>query len=226
MYDNVETIAANLLMSEGATWAGVAGVLGNLYCESALNPKNLQNTYESLLGYTDNTYTDAVDRDLYDKFVYDQAGYGLAQWTYRTRKKKLLDYTKSKGKSIGDAYTQIQFLIKEMKEDYPGVWKTICTTESVKEACEAVMLKYESPADQSETARYTRFRASVPYYNMLVQANGEAAKIINAPNPREEEAEIIDAPETAPVSNMTDKKTVKVTIWIDDHEYSGLLEEQ
>lgn len=32
---------------------GVAGIMGNMYAESALNPKNLQNTYEKKLGYMD-----------------------------------------------------------------------------------------------------------------------------------------------------------------------------
>lgn len=32
---------------------GVAGLMGNLYAESALSPINLQNSYEKKLGYTD-----------------------------------------------------------------------------------------------------------------------------------------------------------------------------
>jgi hypothetical protein len=31
--------------------------MGNLYAESALNPKNLQNTYEKKLGLSDEEYT-------------------------------------------------------------------------------------------------------------------------------------------------------------------------
>lgn len=36
----------NRLISEGFSECGAAGLMGNLYAESALNPKNLQNTYE------------------------------------------------------------------------------------------------------------------------------------------------------------------------------------
>ncbi|MBQ6404294.1 MAG: hypothetical protein IJI27_10350 [Oscillospiraceae bacterium] len=32
---------------------GVAGVMGNLYAESALNPKNLEQLYEKKYGFTD-----------------------------------------------------------------------------------------------------------------------------------------------------------------------------
>ena len=51
----------NRLISEGFSECGAAGLMGNLYAESALNPKNLQNTYEKKLGYTDDAYTAAVD---------------------------------------------------------------------------------------------------------------------------------------------------------------------
>lgn len=40
---------------------GVAGLMGNLYAESALRPNNLQNTYEKKLGLSDAQYTAAVD---------------------------------------------------------------------------------------------------------------------------------------------------------------------
>lgn len=49
------------LKAQGMTDAGVAGLMGNIYAESGLNPKSLQNSYEKRLGYTDATYTAAVD---------------------------------------------------------------------------------------------------------------------------------------------------------------------
>lgn len=67
---------------------GVAGLMGNIYAESALRSNNLQNSYETKLGYTDATYTAAVDNGTYTNFVRDSAGYGLAQWTYYSRNKK------------------------------------------------------------------------------------------------------------------------------------------
>ena len=38
------------LKSAGLNDFGVAGLMGNLFAESGLNPKNLQNTYEKKLG--------------------------------------------------------------------------------------------------------------------------------------------------------------------------------
>ena len=91
---------------------------GNLYAESGLVPANLQNTYEKKLGYTDATYTAAVDSGAYANFAKDGAGYGLAQWTYHTRKAALLAFAKAAGKSVGDLETQLAFLVHELRESY------------------------------------------------------------------------------------------------------------
>ena len=69
---------------------GAAGLMGNLYAESGLNPVNLQNTHERKLGLSDKEYTQQVDFGLYADFVHDGAGYGLAQWTFWSRKQNLL----------------------------------------------------------------------------------------------------------------------------------------
>ena len=55
----------NYLVGKGLSKAGAAGLMGNLNAESALNPKNLQNSYERTLGYTDDSYTAAVDSGSY-----------------------------------------------------------------------------------------------------------------------------------------------------------------
>lgn len=90
------------LKRKGLNEYGIAGLMGNLFAESGLNPQNLQNTYEKSLGFTDAAYTAAVDSGTYTNFVHDKAGYGLAQWTYWSRKQALLDFARAVGKSIGD----------------------------------------------------------------------------------------------------------------------------
>jgi len=71
---------------------------------------------------SDASYTKAVDNKTYNNFIHDSAGYGLAQWTYYTRKQKLLNYAQSNNKSIGDTEMQVAFLIKELKEDFSSIW--------------------------------------------------------------------------------------------------------
>ena len=97
----------NFLRDKGMSKWGVAGLMGNLFAESGLNPQNLQNSFEKKLGMTNESYTQAVDAGTYDNFVKDSAGYGLAQWTYWSRKQNMLDFASKQNKSIGDLEMQI-----------------------------------------------------------------------------------------------------------------------
>lgn len=155
----------NYLKGKGLNDYGAAGLLGNLNAESALRPNNLQNTYEKKLGYTDDAYVAAVDSGAYTNFVNDSAGFGLAQWTYWSRKQNLLNFAKSAGKSIGDLEMQLDFLWKELSESYKSVLTTLKTATSILEASNAVLLKYERPADQSEAVQTKRASYGQAYYD-------------------------------------------------------------
>ena len=132
---------------------GVAGLMGNLYAESALRPNNLQNTYEKKLGLSDTQYTAKVDDGSYTNFVKDSAGYGLAQWTYWSRKQALQEYAKASGKSIGDLDIQLAFIWKELSEGYKALLKTLQAATSVTDASTAVLTQYERPADQGASVQ-------------------------------------------------------------------------
>ena len=155
----------NRLIKEGFNAYGAAGLMGNLEAESALKPKNLQNSYESKLGYTDDTYTAAVDNGSYGNFVKDSAGYGLAQWTYWSRKQNLLNFAQAAGKSIGDLEMQLDFLCKELKESYSSVYNTLKTAGSVKAASDIVLTQFERPADQSESVKTKRAGYGQEFYD-------------------------------------------------------------
>ncbi|MGN1158317.1 MAG: phage tail tip lysozyme [Agathobacter sp.] len=144
---------------------GVAGLMGNLYAESGLRSNNLQNTYEKKLGYADAVYTSAVDNGTYTNFVKDSAGYGLAQWTYWSRKQKLLDYAKAQKRSIGDFDMQLDFLWKELSESYKTVVNTLKAAKSVLEASNIVLFKFEAPADQGATVQKNRSAFGQKYYD-------------------------------------------------------------
>lgn len=161
------------LTASGMTLCGVCGLMGNLDAESALNPKNLQNSYEKSLRYTDETYTAAVDSGKYQNFAHDCAGYGLAQWTYHTRKAALLAFAFERGCSVGDLNMQLDFLVYELRTCFPGVWKTLCTADSVRTASDAVMLQFERPADTSETAKAKRAAFGQRYYEQFAKTEQE-----------------------------------------------------
>lgn len=149
---------------------GVAGLWGNIYAESAGCSNNLQTSYESKLGYSDETYTKAVDDGSYTNFVHDSAGYGLAQWTYYSRKQELLDFAKASGKSIGDFGMQIEFLWKELQK-YARVIYILKNATSVKEASDAVMTQYERPKDTSDQAKNTRAKYGQDFYNLFAKVD-------------------------------------------------------
>lgn len=152
---------------------GVAGLMGNLYAESGLRSDNLQSTYEKKLGYTDKTYTAAVDSGAYGNFVKDSAGYGLAQWTYHTRKQRMLDYHRAANKSIGDLNTQLLFLVKELNENYPAVWKDLRDADSVMDASNSVLMKYERPSDQGQAVQKKRADYGRTYYDKYADKHQE-----------------------------------------------------
>lgn len=144
----------------------IAGLMGNLYAESALRSDNLQNSCNTRLGYSDTEYTKAVDNGTYTNFVRDSAGYGLAQWTYWSRKEALLKFAKNKGTSIGDLNMQLEYLWKEL-QGYKKVMDVLNTAKSVLEASNAVLLWYEQPADQSESVQKLRASYGEKYYNIF-----------------------------------------------------------
>ena len=155
----------NYLTAAGMTACGAAGLMGNLYAESGLIPANLQNTYEKKLGYTDAAYTAAVDSGAYTNFAKDSAGYGLAQWTYHTRKAALLAFAKAAGKSVGDLETQLAFLVHELESSFSAVLSVLKTAKTIEAASNAVLLKFERPANQGEAVKLKRVQYGQVYYD-------------------------------------------------------------
>lgn len=155
----------NYLYGKIGNYYGVAGLMGNLYAESALRSNNLQQTYETKLGYTDDTYTAAVDNGTYTNFVKDSAGYGLAQWTYWSRKQALLTYAQGNKKSVGDFDMQLDFLWKELSESYKGVLADLKAATTVLAASNSVLTKFERPANQGETVQAKRAEYGQKYYD-------------------------------------------------------------
>lgn len=160
-----EKVMWNFFKSKGLNDYGIAGLMGNLYAESGLRPTNLQNSYEKSLGMLDAQYTASVDSGSYTNFVKDGAGYGLAQWTFWSLKQDMLNFIKGKGKSIGDGNAQMEFLAHQLSTSYSSVWTTLKTAKSILEASNAVLLKFERPADQSESVQNKRAEYGKVYYD-------------------------------------------------------------
>lgn len=150
---------------------GVAGLLGNLNAESNLIAANLEMSKRTRLGYTSKSYTEAVDSGAYKNFATDWAGYGLAQWTDSTRKKNLLAYAQQKSASIGNRKMQTEYLMSELETRFTAVLSILKNAKSVREASDAVLLRFECPADTSESIRQRRAAFGDSYYQKFANAN-------------------------------------------------------
>ena len=155
-----EEIIWNYLNSELKNPYGAAGLMGNLFAESSLNPILANNIKKH--GMTNTEYTTKADEGSVD-FANDSIAYGLAQWCYHTRKQALLDFAKETNRSVGDINLQLEYLADEIKK-YSDVYKTLCSTKSVKEASDIVLLKYERPANQSDAVKKLRASYGEKYF--------------------------------------------------------------
>lgn len=143
---------------------GVAGLMGNIKKESNFNPKNMENSYEAKLGFTDETYVQAVDNNTYNNFQTDRCGFGICQHTSSDRKTNMWIRSKETNKSIGDLEFQLDFIMWEFNNGYKAVLNTLKNATSVKEASDYVCTKYERPANQSTSALKSRSDAGEEIY--------------------------------------------------------------
>lgn len=162
----------NFLVGKGLNHYAVAGLMGNLYAESALRPNNLQNSFEKKLGMSDKGYTTAVNNGSYKNFAHDRAGYGLAQWTWHTRKAALLNYAKERGKSIDDLNMQLEFLWQEL-QGYSKSMAALKAGKSIKSVSDVILTDFEKPADQSSPVKSRRANFGKEIYD---RQTGDAKK--------------------------------------------------
>lgn len=163
----------NYLRGKGYTKTATAGIMGNLYAESGLLSNNVQNSYESKVG-DDVSYTAKVDNGSYsrDKFKNDSVGYGLAQWTYNTRKAGLYDHAKSNNASISDLGIQLDYLDNEVIDAMPNYRKI----NTVRGASNRWLFDFEKPADQSPKVQDTRAKYAQQYYDKF-SGNGDGPAV-------------------------------------------------
>ena len=176
----------NYLVDSGCTEQGAAALMGNLEHESGCKPVRVQGDYlQPNADQYSQDYTDKVDNGTISKndFVYNGpggGGYGLAQWTATNRKDGLYEYAKSKGTSIGDLQTQLEYLVQELSTNpaYLTIWNTLTTTHDMNAACDLVLYRFESPADPDSKVN-TRRESAASYF---ARYNGSRASGSNNSN--------------------------------------------
>ena len=168
MLDTNEVLTWRYLLDKGLTPYGAAGLMGNLYVESGFKPNNLENYGNKLLKMSDEEYTKQVQNGTYTKFVDDGLGYGLAQWTWWSRKEGLLKASKETKLPIDSLKLQLDYLYLELSTGYGNVLNVLKRARNVQEPTELVMKKFERPLDQSDNAVKNRINYSMDIYKRQV----------------------------------------------------------
>lgn len=138
------------LRAAGLSHEGACGLMGNLKAESSMVSNIAQRGMTSL---SDQAYTAKFDSNP-DSCLRDGVGYGLAQWTYPSRKQALWNFCRARGKSVGDEDAQTDFILHELMEDYPKLFSFLCQTRDLYAAADRVCREYERPAVNNVDRRY------------------------------------------------------------------------
>ena len=147
---------------------GVCGLMGNLYAESHVVPFIKQGDVpptNTSIEYSQNVSNGNISEYT---FVNSGGGYGLAQWTYYTRKQRLYNLFKNNRNiydSIGNTDLGIDFLLQELQSDYVRVYNVLKNATNIRTASDAVLHKFESPADQSVGVELLRNAYSEYYFS-------------------------------------------------------------
>ena len=136
----------NYLSNLGFTKAGIAGIMGNLYALSKLNPNYSDKIKRIKTGLSEEEYVKLANNGQYSnkKFVKDQIGFGIAAWVRWNRKQSLLNACKG---HIGDPYCQVDYLISELKNEYKSLYQTLTSSTDVSLCCQQFLLEYVNPTN-------------------------------------------------------------------------------
>ena len=135
------------LRRAGCTVTGALALMGNWMCESGLESCRVQGDFQSNRQKSKD-YAARIDRGEVETIIYDGCGFGLAQWTFWSRKDALIQFCRRRGVSVADEAAQVDFAVSEMKSGYSIVWTALTSAkeEDLYSTVDLVCRKYEAPA--------------------------------------------------------------------------------
>lgn len=152
-----QSIFNRLTAVHGFTEAGALALMGNWDCESGCESCRVQGDF-NLERAVSRAYADRVDNGITtaDTFCHDAKGWGLAQWTWWTRKSRLLQFCRNRSISIANEEAQVDFAAKELAEEFVGVYNTLRSVamDHLYDAVSMVCKQYEQPAWNNIDERY------------------------------------------------------------------------
>ena len=172
----------NQLRQGGLSQAGALAMMGNWQCESGLEPNRLQGDF-SPYRTVSKDYVRRIENFTLqrDQFAHDAKGFGLAQWTYYSRKQALWDAWHKSGLSIASAELQVKFALYELQSDYSGLLGYLRTTNDLFEATARICREFERPAVNNIDARFQA--ANSLKYEINLTENPEKTEEQNQKDP-------------------------------------------
>ena len=146
----------------------IAGIMGNFEAESNCEACRVQGDFTADRSVS-KRYAEQVDNGTIspDSFYLDQKGWGLAQWTYYTRKMNLFSTCQSYGVGIENENAQLEFFLAEMQNEFVSVWRKLLQATDIYSAAKLVCEQYERPAVANNAVRaqyaqeiYNKFHGS------------------------------------------------------------------
>lgn len=148
--DNIEK-SLRYFVGKGLTLAQSAGILGNFYRESSVNPAKIQGG-----AIADDSYTPV-----------NGVGFGIAQWTFDSRQKPLVDLAKSSGRKITDLSLQLDYTWQEMNDNRAGSLTNIKAETTADKAAYVFHRDFEGSADSEQTVIKNRGGSAIDIYNQF-----------------------------------------------------------
>lgn len=147
----------NYFKNKGFNDIGIAAIMGNLEQESTFSPSNVQNN----MGYSDEDYVNGIKNGTISResFINDGRGFGIAQWTYPSRKANLYDTLGPE--NIDSLDGQLNFMYDEMGE---GMRNKMQTADNINSATTDFHDSYERSADKSMATRQGNAQAIYKEY--------------------------------------------------------------
>ena len=154
--DTFANVWTFLRVGMGLTKAQAAGVCGNILAESVFSADNAQDGF----GYS------GVHNKEYKYSVGDGVGYGLIQWSEKSRKERLLKTANEMELSVSNLNAQLACFRKEMKtvNEFVKPWKEICEAKKARYVSDIFLKDIEKAGNKNYTER--REFSRVIFYKM------------------------------------------------------------
>ena len=146
----------NALRKGGLTEIAALAMMGNWMCESGLEPNRLQGDFSPYRTLSKDYVRRIEDFTLSRySFSHDSKGFGLAQWTYWSRKEALWVMWHSSGVSIASPELQVKFALYELKTDYSSLYDYLMVANDLYTATSRICKEFERPAVNNVDARFS-----------------------------------------------------------------------